>query len=104
MSTRSGFRIAALALVTAAAKNKNLVEGNVVTAQSRCLPQRIVKLYSPTGVLEASMTTDALGAFKFMTKDLPVGIHTVNVQKRVYRKSRRHTHRCASAQTTFTVS
>jgi hypothetical protein len=126
MQRKSGFRIAALALVTvgllsvpaisqahkktyattitAAAQNKNQVQGNVASSNPKCLAQRGVRLYSSTGVLEATATTDAQGGFRIQNKNLAVGTHFVNVQKRVIKKSRRHRHACGPASTTFVVS
>jgi hypothetical protein len=126
MKTKSGFRIAALALiavgvlsvpaisqahkktyattVTAAAKNKNQVEGSVRSGNPKCLPQRRVGLYSSTGALEATATTDAQGGYRITDKNLALGTHYVNVRKRVIRKSRHHRHTCGAAKTSFVVS
>lgn len=126
MTTRSRFRIAGLLLltvgilsvpaisqahkrtyattVTAAAQNKNQVDGNVHSAKLRCLPERTVSLYSPTGVFETSVVTDAQGSFRIPTKNLAAGVHYVNVKKRLIQKNRRHTHRCGAAQTTVVIA
>jgi hypothetical protein len=126
MKSKAGFRVAALALlavgllsvptvaqahkkkyptsVTATAQNKNQVRGNVVSVNSKCQPNRSVRLYSPTGVLEATVTTDSQGAFRIDNKDLVVGTHTVNVPKRVIKKNSRHKHICGGAQTSFVIS
>lgn len=126
MKSRSGFRIAVLALiavgvlslpaisqahkktyasaVTATAKNKNLVEGTVASGKLRCLPARNVRLYSPTGLLEATATTDAQGGFRIVEKNLAVGTHYVNVRKRVIKKTSHHRHTCGAAQSSFVIS
>ncbi len=87
--------------VTAAAQKKNQVQGSVHSAKARCLPQRSVALYSSTGVLEASATTDNQGSFKIMSKKLPAGIHYVNVKKRVLLRNHLHRHKCGFAKTSF---
>jgi hypothetical protein len=123
---KSGFRIAALALlavgmlsaptiaqahkkkfatgVTAAAQNKNQVRGTVTSGKAKCLPQRSVRLFSSTGVLEATATTDADGSFRIDNKDLALGTHFVNVQKRPLKKNRKHRHTCRGATISIVVS
>jgi hypothetical protein len=123
---KSGFRIAALALVavgvlamptivqahkkkfatgvTAAAQNKNQVRGTVTSGKARCVPQRTVRLFSSTGVLEATATTDAQGSFRIDNKNLALGTHYVNVQKRPLKKTRKHRHVCAGATISIVVS
>jgi hypothetical protein len=90
--------------VTAAAHNKNQVEGAVLSPNVKCLPSRVVSIYSPTGVLEASTSTDAAGKYQVTSKALVTGSHVVKAAKRVILKTKRHAHRCSSAETTFVVS
>lgn len=126
MKNKSGFRIAALALlavgllslpaisqahkktyattITAAAKNKNQIEGKVASGNPKCLPQRSVALYSSTGVLEATATTDAQGSFRITNNNLAAGTHYVNVRKRAIKKTRDHSHTCGVAKTSFVLS
>ena len=126
MNRKSGFRIAALALlavgmlsvptlaqahkkkfatsVTAAAQNKNQFRGNVTSGKAKCVPQRSVRIFSSTGVLEATATTDAQGSFRIDNKDLALGTHYVNVQKRALKKTRKHRHICGGAKISIVVS
>jgi hypothetical protein len=132
MKTNPGFRIGALALltvgilsvptisqahkktyattVTAAAKNKNQVEGKVSSRKLRCLPQRLVQVFSSTGALEATTTTDSQGNFHITPSDmtskggLAVGTHSLNVKRSLLLKNRRHKHKCGAAKTSFVVS
>ena len=126
MRSKSGFRIAALALfvvgmlsvptiaqahkkkfatgVTAAAQNKNQFRGTVTSGNAKCVPQRSVRLFSSTGVLEATATTDAQGSFRIDNKNLAPGTHYVNVQKRALKKTRKHRHLCGGAKISIVVS
>ena len=90
--------------VTAAAKNKNQVEGKVSSSKAKCLPQRLVGVYSPTGALEATGSTDAQGGFRINDKNLAAGTHYVKVRKRVLLKNRHHRHTCGAAKTSFVAS
>ena len=91
------------ATITAAAQNKNQVEGKLASTP-RCLAQRSVGLFSSTGALEASVRTDATGGFKIQFKDLAPGTHSVTVKPRRITKNRRHRHICRSATTSIVVS
>jgi hypothetical protein len=132
MRTKSRLHIAALALltvgilsvpaisqahkktyattVTAAAKNKNQVEGKVSSSKLRCLPQRLVQVFSSTGALEATTTTDSQGNFHITPSDmiskggLSVGTHSLNVKRGLLLKNRHHKHTCGAAKTSFVVS
>jgi hypothetical protein len=86
--------------LTAAAQNKNQVEG-AVASRSNCLPQRRIELHSSTGALEGTTTTDAQGSFRIQSKDLALGTHFVTVRKRVLKNSRRHKHTCAAVRISF---
>jgi hypothetical protein len=90
--------------VTAAAHNKNQVEGQVLSPKVKCLTARVIRVYGPTGLLEGSTTTDTTGKYQVTSKDLTPGSHVVKVTKRLISKTKRHTHRCASAETSFVVS
>jgi hypothetical protein len=96
--------------VTATAHGNNEVDGTVSSPNPRCLAQRFVAIYSPTGASEGTNITDALGRFRIRgggkglaVKKLAVGTHFVNVQKRGLLRSRRHKHKCGHAKTTFVV-
>jgi hypothetical protein len=89
--------------VTAQAQNKNQIEGKVLSTKTKCVPGRIVALYSPAGALEGTDSTDSLGNYRIAAKDLAPGTHTVKVNKRVITKTKRHKHKCAPAEATLVI-
>jgi hypothetical protein len=91
------------ATVTAAAQNKNVIEGQVTTVP-RCLGARIVAVYSSAGALETTALTDAQGKFRITDSKLVAGAHTVTVRRKVIRKSKHHRHICLAASTSVTTT
>jgi hypothetical protein len=90
--------------VAAAVQNKNQIRGTVTSGKARCQPNRGVRLFSATGVLEATAVTDAQGRFRLDNKNLALGTHYVNVQKRPLKKKRKHRHICRGATIQIVVS
>ena len=89
--------------VTAAAQNKNVVDGQVLSVP-RCIAGRTVLISGPTGALEDTTVTDAQGKWNINNKNLPVGTHTVFVKRKVLRNNRRHKHVCVHAVTSFPIT
>ena len=89
--------------VTAAAQNKNVVDGQVFSVP-RCIANRTVLLYGPTGALEDTTLSDVQGKWNINNKNLPTGTHTVVVKRKVLRKNQHHKHVCRAGTTSFSVT
>jgi hypothetical protein len=91
------------ATITATAKNKNVIEGQV-HAVPRCLRLRSVSVYTSAGVLEATAVTDDQGNFRINNKNLIAGAHTVTVKRKRLLLTKRHRHICLAASTSVTTT
>jgi len=89
--------------ITASVQNKNFADGTVASPNAKCIANRVVTVYSPSGAALGTAKTDAQGKWR-VGSNYTAGTYTATVAKRTILKNRKHNHKCLSATASFVVS
>jgi hypothetical protein len=74
-------------------------KGFISSSVDRCFPSRLVRLHFGDSIVGSTRTNDA-GSFEVESDTSDRGTYTIEVTRRILRRTSRHRHVCGAASTT----